>query len=218
MLREEKYDGVDTRNVQGNVELFAELEAKSGPPETCTGCLNEDKDRQFFRCVDCLDDIPVCARCILVAHGSKPFHSIEEWQGIYWKATTLTAMGYIYQRGHDGRECPNPAEAEKRILRGRELWVRDCRCEEEPHLQEKKWAEKMAKRQAQCVQAYWDLQFVVRVRAELIRLRNSNCVGAVANARAGKRIAKQSERILQAQRVYDAAKEALRELGLEFYP
>ncbi|KAJ6579044.1 hypothetical protein DFH09DRAFT_1077343 [Mycena vulgaris] len=55
----------------------------------------------------------------------------RRWTGLLWQMTPLRTLGYVYQRGHDGGPCPNPAgEPQVQMLAGangiQELWIRDC--------------------------------------------------------------------------------------------
>ncbi|KAJ6448052.1 hypothetical protein C8R47DRAFT_1085105 [Mycena vitilis] len=59
-----------------------------------------------------------CARCEkgLMADGAtparhhrlSPLHLLEEWQGQFWKKTTLGKLGLVYQVGHGGSPCRSP--------------------------------------------------------------------------------------------------------------
>ncbi|KAJ7680865.1 hypothetical protein DFH06DRAFT_1120451 [Mycena polygramma] len=41
------------------------------------------------------------------------FGARSEWVQTHWKRVTLDSLGYVYQQGHDGLDCPNPAAETK---------------------------------------------------------------------------------------------------------
>ncbi|KAJ7680846.1 hypothetical protein DFH06DRAFT_1315580 [Mycena polygramma] len=110
---------------------------QEGPaPKACSWCqckAGAGNDERIFRCKECLSGLPACRRCILVAHMEDPLHSPMEWVQTHWKRVTLDSLGYVYQQGHDGLDCPNPAaETKMRVilaLNGRhEIRIRECHC------------------------------------------------------------------------------------------
>ncbi|KAJ6457196.1 hypothetical protein C8R47DRAFT_1227529 [Mycena vitilis] len=126
------------RDMQGDPDQVMVLRARErakpkGPPMACTWCKVDDV--RLFRCRDCFVGLAACLRCLLVAHLEWPLHAPEEWLGNYWKRMSLTDIGYVYRRGHDGLDCPNPAEVELQKLPGLhgevEIWVQDCLCDAE---------------------------------------------------------------------------------------
>ncbi|KAJ7893229.1 hypothetical protein B0H13DRAFT_2339819 [Mycena leptocephala] len=133
----DNYDPIYVYNKQRDPEqiipLRARFQSQSGPPKACTWCLR-DGDLRLFRCWQCYSGMPACEKCILIAHGEEPLHWPEEWAGHYWKRITLTELGFVYQQGHEGLECPNPTEPALRAIntaQGRkEIWVRQCLCAE----------------------------------------------------------------------------------------
>ncbi|KAJ7025054.1 hypothetical protein C8F04DRAFT_1269661 [Mycena alexandri] len=85
---------------------------KGQGPEKCAWC-RSTTEPHLYRCRDrnCRGGLPGCATCIAVVHEKKPEHWLEEWcENRYWKLVALADVGYVYQRGHDGNACPNPAE------------------------------------------------------------------------------------------------------------
>ncbi|KAJ7605228.1 hypothetical protein DFH06DRAFT_1348793 [Mycena polygramma] len=108
---------------------------EEGPaPQACSWCRRKaGPEEKMFRRKDCLSGLPACRRCILVAHMEDPLHFPYEWVDTHWKRVTLHSLGYVYQAGHQGLDCPNPAaETETRVIRalnGRhEICVRGCDC------------------------------------------------------------------------------------------
>ncbi|KAJ7182634.1 hypothetical protein C8R43DRAFT_1116267 [Mycena crocata] len=63
---------------------------------------------RFFRCKDCGEFLQ-CKQCCLERHQPSPLHLVEEWQGAFWKRTTLLDLGLVYQVGHEGGPCTRPA-------------------------------------------------------------------------------------------------------------
>ncbi|KAJ7858141.1 hypothetical protein B0H14DRAFT_3447441 [Mycena olivaceomarginata] len=116
----------------------AQFQQRNNPaPTACTWCLRtaDADDLRMFRCRWCLKDLPACLRCVLIAHLEHPYHRPEEWIDNRWKRVTLHELGYVYQEGHDGTDCPNPeVELETRVTYGahgrEELVVRKCGCAE----------------------------------------------------------------------------------------
>ncbi|KAJ6509364.1 hypothetical protein C8R47DRAFT_1208548 [Mycena vitilis] len=115
--------------------MMREARKQEGPaPTACSWCrCKAGDDEKMYRCKDCLAGLPACRRCILVAHMEDPLHFPAEWAGTHWKRVTLDSLGYVFQEGHGGLDCPNPAaETEKQVLyrmNGRhEIVVRKCNC------------------------------------------------------------------------------------------
>jgi hypothetical protein len=88
----------------------------------CHSCNNTTP---LFRCNECFSNALLCKSCILNAHQQTPFHRIQvgpllynsftqcshrlqEWNGLYFKQTSLCALGQRIQLGHDGSACPSP--------------------------------------------------------------------------------------------------------------
>ncbi|KAJ6454061.1 hypothetical protein C8R47DRAFT_1083228 [Mycena vitilis] len=80
-------------------------------PKTCAWCDASVNDTDIYRCQNrrCLGGLAACAACTLVAHEQSPFHRIEVWTGNHWRRAELRDLGFVYQEGHDGLPCPNPA-------------------------------------------------------------------------------------------------------------
>ncbi|KAJ7019601.1 hypothetical protein C8F04DRAFT_1214300 [Mycena alexandri] len=72
-------------------------------------------DSRRFRCEDCGEFIQ-CFSCTLIRHTITPLHRIQEWKGNFWTATSLSAMGGVYQLGHGGHSCPRPAPVERTMV------------------------------------------------------------------------------------------------------
>ncbi|KAJ7093631.1 hypothetical protein C8R43DRAFT_1141841 [Mycena crocata] len=119
-----------------SLSLMASLTNAPGSGELgavkCTWC---EIAGPLYRCRDrnCMRGQVACASCTALAHERRPLHGIEEWKNTYWKRRQLNEIGYIYQHGHDGLPCPNPAQetedewvlmAEGRVR----LAMRKCNC------------------------------------------------------------------------------------------
>ncbi|KAJ7121221.1 hypothetical protein C8R46DRAFT_929163 [Mycena filopes] len=63
--------------------------------------------KRFFRCGECGVFLQ-CQECCLKRHALTPLHFLEEWVGDFWKRTTLSELGLIYQLGHEGGPCKFP--------------------------------------------------------------------------------------------------------------
>ncbi|KAJ7431409.1 hypothetical protein B0H11DRAFT_2262044 [Mycena galericulata] len=106
-------------------------------PKVCMWCRISGDNTPLFRCSEqnCMDDLPACGPCTLIAHQQHPRHDVEEWtEKRYWKRRILTEIGYVYQRGHDGLACPCPSAAvEEQLVLTRSgthtILCRDCECE-----------------------------------------------------------------------------------------
>ncbi|KAJ6449252.1 hypothetical protein C8R47DRAFT_1230728 [Mycena vitilis] len=80
-------------------------------PKQCAWCNAGVEDTVMYRCRNrrCLGGLPACAPCTLVAHEQTPYDRIEMWTGHLWRWAELRDLGYVYQEGHEGLPCPNPA-------------------------------------------------------------------------------------------------------------
>ncbi|KAF7327519.1 hypothetical protein MKEN_00330800 [Mycena kentingensis (nom. inval.)] len=59
-----------------------------------------------YRCSDCMHGPLLCKGCIVTSHELRPFHSIEEWTGSYFKRRSLKSLGVRLQLGHPpGESC-----------------------------------------------------------------------------------------------------------------
>ena len=56
--------------------------------------------------MDCFGQALLCHSCVIKAHSSLPFHSIEKWTGEFFKKTSLNAEGFVLHLGHGGLPCP----------------------------------------------------------------------------------------------------------------
>ncbi|KAJ7041698.1 hypothetical protein C8F04DRAFT_946732 [Mycena alexandri] len=74
--------------------------------ECVVGGESQDAPR-FFRCMDCGVFLQ-CQKCCLDRHALTPLHFLEEWNGEFWKRTTLRDIGLVYQLGHEGMQCKRP--------------------------------------------------------------------------------------------------------------
>ncbi|KAJ7699410.1 hypothetical protein B0H16DRAFT_1749444 [Mycena metata] len=62
---------------------------------------------QAHRCQDCLTDALLCSPCMVRLHRDHPFHVIETWNGTFFTANSLWALGLRIQLGHKrGKPCP----------------------------------------------------------------------------------------------------------------
>lgn len=76
---------------------------------------------------------PEVRDCILGTREGLTLHVQQEWKETRWKRVTLHELGYVYQEGHDGMNCPNPEEQlELRVTLGADrrekLLVSKCGC------------------------------------------------------------------------------------------
>ncbi|KAJ7646089.1 hypothetical protein DFH06DRAFT_1136234 [Mycena polygramma] len=117
------FDRLMIFNLQREPEWMArvrdQFRKEEGPaPKACSWCRRKaGPDEKIFRCKNCFSGLPACRRCILVAHTEDPLHFPEEWVETHWKRVTLDSLGYVYQQGHDGLDCPTPAaETKMRVI------------------------------------------------------------------------------------------------------
>ncbi|TRM57970.1 hypothetical protein BD626DRAFT_411100 [Schizophyllum amplum] len=86
---------------------------------------------RLFCCWEC-GDFNECLPCCLERHRSMPLHIVEEWTGSYWMKVPLASLGFVYQLGHGGRPCLNPASVVRALTvidRGvHSIKVRYCAC------------------------------------------------------------------------------------------
>ncbi|KAG2338577.1 hypothetical protein BDR05DRAFT_1004149 [Suillus weaverae] len=77
---------------------------------TCPGSCCTDPGQ--FRCRDCDDMQLYCATCTLANHVWSPTHCIQEWNGMFFKVTSLKTLGLCIQLGHPiGQRCILPQQA-----------------------------------------------------------------------------------------------------------
>ena len=89
------------------------LGREAGPDNMlCTRCEQEGsgdvRARPLYRCQNCFQLPPSCARCLVAVHHHAPFHSVQKWtdeQG-FWSRTELGELGLEICLGHGGARCP----------------------------------------------------------------------------------------------------------------
>ncbi|PBK88809.1 hypothetical protein ARMGADRAFT_936887, partial [Armillaria gallica] len=70
-----------------------------------------------FYCVTCTDSSTTCTKCLVSVHAMYPFHQIKEWEGSYYKWTTLMEVGLVVQLGHHtGDSCLNPVDEQTIVV------------------------------------------------------------------------------------------------------
>lgn len=100
-------------------------QATDGPCNSCA------QFSPLFRCSECFSNELLCQACIISSHALAPFHHIQvsllpsspsaflliniclsilnqEWNGHYFKQTSLQKLGLHIQLGHNGAPCPSP--------------------------------------------------------------------------------------------------------------
>jgi hypothetical protein len=75
-----------------------------GGQSTCGSCGNLDGGE--YRCLDCYSSALLCQSCCIKDHARHPFHSIRQWNGKYFKSTSLKDLGFVLHLGHGGLPCP----------------------------------------------------------------------------------------------------------------
>ncbi|KAF8142761.1 hypothetical protein K438DRAFT_1634899, partial [Mycena galopus ATCC 62051] len=77
----------------------------------CAGChtpSNPD-DLHIYRCKTCFGDELLCTDCMVGGHLRGPLHMIERWNGKFFEASSLKALGLRVQLGHPpGERCSEP--------------------------------------------------------------------------------------------------------------
>jgi hypothetical protein len=93
--------------------------------EQCAQCLSSSAD---YRCEDCFGHQLFCGLCMVSLHQQNPLHRLEvryylysnklglnrhkEWNGSFFQAATLKALGLRIQLGHPpGERCVRPVPA-----------------------------------------------------------------------------------------------------------
>ncbi|KAJ7020541.1 hypothetical protein C8F04DRAFT_974156, partial [Mycena alexandri] len=71
----------------------------------------------LFKCRMC-GEFMQCEACCLEWHERMPLHVLDEWTGEFWEATSLDAVGLVYQLGHGGARCvfPDPRIRQMTVL------------------------------------------------------------------------------------------------------
>ena len=85
-------------------------EAPSQPPGICATCKVQDAK---YRCIECWDSAPRCAKCHSEAHRNLWFHWLEFWNGQYFERHDMISIHFVIYLGHDGQQCPNLAPNQK---------------------------------------------------------------------------------------------------------
>ncbi|KAF8132456.1 hypothetical protein EV363DRAFT_1163307 [Boletus edulis] len=79
------------------------LDGECGACKSATAC---------YRCSDCFGGVMYCKWCIIQQHAASPLHRVKEWNGQYFKRTSLKAIGLRIQLGHlPSEKCLNPQRA-----------------------------------------------------------------------------------------------------------
>ncbi|KAG0692273.1 hypothetical protein DFH29DRAFT_985846 [Suillus ampliporus] len=84
------------------LEILLERE---GPPADRVCCLCDGDGAQ--KCHDCLSEPILCTKCCRTQHARLPFHRISQWNGDFFKRTTLMKLGVEIHLGHGGQTCPH---------------------------------------------------------------------------------------------------------------
>ncbi|KAJ7829016.1 hypothetical protein B0H14DRAFT_3465979 [Mycena olivaceomarginata] len=85
---------------------------RSAKVSKCVWCGASMEDETMYRCREaCRGGMVACATCILVGHWEAPLHRLQVWSpgSRIWEPATLRQLGFIFQEGHQGLPCPNPA-------------------------------------------------------------------------------------------------------------
>ncbi|KAJ7789208.1 hypothetical protein B0H14DRAFT_2627467 [Mycena olivaceomarginata] len=93
----------------------------------------------MYRCREaCRGGMVACATCILVGHWEAPLHRLQVWNpgSRIWEPATLRQLGFIFQEGHQGLPCPNPAPTTttKLLRTSRGEIEQICRATHQKHL------------------------------------------------------------------------------------
>jgi CxC2 like cysteine cluster associated with KDZ transposases len=91
-----------------------------------------------YQCEECFQPQMFCRSCIISTHIQHPFHHIGEWCGMYFKRTSLFALGAVLCLGHRGKKCRNrlPGPGRNSVIvhtNGiHHVSIEYCRCEDVP--------------------------------------------------------------------------------------
>ncbi|GJF00735.1 CxC2 domain-containing protein [Phanerochaete sordida] len=107
-----------TNHTERFLDELLRLEGLRGAsPTVCSLCPASQSGVPQYRCSDCFGGRLVCRGCCLRVHHDQPFHRIKEWNGQFFKKTTLQAIGLIVQLGHPhGEACASPAPGPRACL------------------------------------------------------------------------------------------------------
>ncbi|KAF7331975.1 CxC2 domain-containing protein [Mycena kentingensis (nom. inval.)] len=90
--------------------------------QTCLRCSVDTSKARTFQCLDCGGYLQ-CESCIRAGHKTQPLHRIQEWNGDYWVRVSLysprapdVGLGLVFQLGHYGLRCPNPAKEQRMVV------------------------------------------------------------------------------------------------------
>lgn len=72
-------------------------------PQDCTSCTGA---QGTVRCISCFGNHAWCSSCAIKAHRSLPFHKLEQWNGQFYRRTSLQDLGHVLYLGHGGDPCP----------------------------------------------------------------------------------------------------------------
>ncbi|KAJ7801206.1 hypothetical protein B0H14DRAFT_3489894 [Mycena olivaceomarginata] len=71
----------------------------------------------LYRCTSCYGDQMLCVDCMVLAHRTNPLHQIEEWDGAFFVASSLQALGLRVQLGHQpGERCAEPVPLHSKLV------------------------------------------------------------------------------------------------------
>ncbi|RPD67932.1 hypothetical protein L226DRAFT_474192, partial [Lentinus tigrinus ALCF2SS1-7] len=77
-----------------------------GDRRTLSVCARCSQGNPILRCVECTGGDMLCHGCMLQDHSRLPLHRIQEWEGTYFKKTSLRNLGHVIQPVHvDGSMC-----------------------------------------------------------------------------------------------------------------
>ncbi|GJE98466.1 CxC2 domain-containing protein [Phanerochaete sordida] len=90
---------------------------RGASPDRCPRCPASTLSVPRYRCMDCFSGQLLCSDCCLHAHQEHPFHRVNEWNGTFFRRTTLQAVGQVIQLGHPfGEACPAPTPGPRACL------------------------------------------------------------------------------------------------------
>ncbi|KIJ63695.1 hypothetical protein HYDPIDRAFT_91709, partial [Hydnomerulius pinastri MD-312] len=105
----------------------------------CTRSSVADPGAPLYRCKDCFGLDLVCSNCCLHRHEHNFLHTIEYWNGSFFKCTSFQSLGFILQLNHVHGPCPVPVNTCQDFkvlnLNGiHNITVRFCGCSKQlPH-------------------------------------------------------------------------------------
>ncbi|EIW84473.1 hypothetical protein CONPUDRAFT_71239 [Coniophora puteana RWD-64-598 SS2] len=69
--------------------------------ENLTVCRHCHKNLPTIRCEDCYSSTLRCEDCAREYHSNQPFHCIQKWNGRFFERSSLAAIGFKLQLGHE---------------------------------------------------------------------------------------------------------------------